>query len=104
LYVIEDQWKVDWYLLIAGVSPSENAREVLIAAGVTSRTLRPANGLASTYRCSINQRNMAPSTDRLCAAERADSPLANGCHSGDERGRGGPAQRVRGDGRRKNAR
>ncbi len=47
---------------------------------------------------------MALSTDRLCAAERTESPPAKGRHSGEERGRGGPTQRARGVGRRRNAR
>ena len=64
----------------------------------------PAKGLASTYRCSISQRNIELSTDSVYALERVDRPPANGLHSAEVRGDAGPTQRARGVGCRKKAR
>jgi hypothetical protein len=46
----------------------------------------------------------ALSTASACATERAERLSTNGRQSGDVRGRGGPTQRSRGVGLRKNAR
>ncbi|MDR5752610.1 hypothetical protein QCE48_17780 [Caballeronia sp. LZ024] len=49
----------------------------------------------------MSQRKSGPNIDSAKAVERAERLLANGLQSGAVRGRGGPAQRSRGAGRRK---
>jgi len=68
------------------------------------RTLIPAKGFASEYRCWISHRKRAPSTERAYATDRADRSPANGFQSPAVRGRAGPTQRERGAGRRRKAR
>lgn len=63
----------------------------------------PENGLASTLRCSMSQRNRAPRINRAWDTERAGRLPLNGNQSADVRGHTGPTRRTRGGGAQKRA-